>query len=201
MQIACKIGESTELRLSARHAVFAAKVDGAVETLLAGDLAMNGNVKLWNDWLTEQAGSSLMRLTTIHEGCIRINTETKQMLLYGPAHVKESMQYAIVGQLELQRLYYIILQDCGVFVKAMQGGYGRIVQAIGQEKVPICVTQPRTIKIRGSQKDFDPTLHVFHQDGGDDAYSSSVCSTCLTLTSNASLTPWNYSYCKSCFAD
>ena len=118
--------ESVNIQLSGRHALSVAKAKTAVQNFLAGELAMCGSSKLWDDWFTKSDESIyFVDLGTDGTGIIRVDFNTEQLFLYGSAPVKESIQKAILASLAMQRGQGIEEQDPECPKAAMQGSYGR----------------------------------------------------------------------------
>ncbi len=198
--------EFVSVQLSGKHALFVAKAKSAVQNLLAGELALCGDSKLWDKWFATSNGSTFFaELSAIYEGFVRVDVKTEQIFLYGSAQVKEGMQNAILNRLAMQKGHCIILRDPEGLNRAMQGSYRRIVKATRQHRAGMYVgSSTKKITISGIREDFDTAMHLFYEPKPrihEDNNSKPDCSVCLTPASDPFQTPCGHIYCKSCFAN
>ena len=198
--------EFVGVQLSGRQALLVAKAKRAVQNLLAGELAMWGDSKLWNNWFAKSNGSTFFaEISAIYEGFVRVDVEAEQVFLYGSAQVKERMQNAIVDKLVMQKRQSIALRDHEDLKRAMQGGYRKIVEATVQHRAGTYVgSSTEKITICGGRKNSDPATHLFHEPNPrihEDNHSKPDCSVCLTPASDPFQTTCGHTYCKSCFAN
>ena len=198
--------EFVGVQLSGRHALYVAKAKSAVQDLLAGELAMWGDSKLWNNWFAKSKGSTFFAsLSAIYEGFVRVDIQTEQIFLYGSAHVKEGMQNAIVDKLVMPERQSIILRDPEDPQSVMQGGYRRMVEATAQHRARLQLgSSTKKITISGTKENFDPATHPLYEPTTrihEDNTSKPDCSVCLTPASDPFQTTCGHIYCKSCFAN
>ncbi len=195
--------EFVGVQLSGRHALFVAKAKSAVQNLLAGELAMWGDSKLWDKYFAKSTGATFFaELSAISEGFVRVDVEAEQIFLYGSAHVKEGMQNAIVNKLVMQKRQSIVLRDPEDLVRATQGGYRRMVE---QHRADLYVgSSTKEITISGARENNDTATHLFHEPNlriHEDSNTKPDCPVCLTPASDPFQTTCGHIYCKSCFAN
>ena len=210
MEVGCEIDycqrEFVSVQLSGKHSLFVAKAKSAVQNLLAGELAMCRDSKLWDEWFAKSNGSTFFaELSAIYEGFVRVDVKTEQIFLYGSAQVMEGMQNAILDKLAMQKGHRIILQDPEGLKRAMQGSHRRIVEATWQHRAGMYVgSSTKKITNSGIREDFNTARHLFYEPKRrihKDNNRKPDCSVCLTPASDPIQTPCGHIYCKSCFAN
>lgn len=198
--------ESVGIQLDGRHALTVAKAKSAVQDLLAGELAMWGDFKLWDNWFAKSEGSTFFTgLSAFHKGFVRVDVMTEQIFLYGSAHVKESMQNAIVYTLVMQKRTRIVPQDHDDSKSAVQGGCGRMVEVTAQHRAGMYVgSSTKKITISDTRENLGTSTHISYEPKPrtlEDKDSKPDCSICLTAASDPFQTTCGHTYCKSCFAN
>ncbi|KAK0513092.1 hypothetical protein JMJ35_004078 [Cladonia borealis] len=197
--------EFVGVQLDGRHALTVAEAKSAVQHLLAGELAMWDDFKLWDNWFAKSKGSTFFaELSAMYEGFVRVDVNTEQIFLYGSAQVKEGMQNAIVEKLIMQKRQSIVLPDPEDLERATQEGYRKIIEAIAQHGAGLDVeSSTDNMTINGASENHDTAIHLLHEPNlqtHDDNNSKPDCSVCLTPASDPFQTTCGHTYCKSCFA-
>ena len=196
--------EFVDVQLSGRNARSVAKAKNTVQDLLAGELAMWGPSKLWDDWFaTSNASIYFAELSTICEGFVRLDVNTEQIFLYGSVQVKEGMRKAILSKLAMQEGQGIVLRDREPLKRAMQGTYRSIFEATGQHRAGLYAGYSAKEIISGSKELSDNAMPPFYQPkprNNENNKSKPDCSVCLTPASDPFQTSCGHIYCKSCFA-
>ena len=193
------------IQLDGRHALTIAKAKSAVQNLLAGELAMWGDFKLWDNCFAKSKGSNFFsELRATYEGFVRVNVNTEQIFLYGSAQVKEGMQNAIVEKLIMQKRQSIVPPDPEELERATQEGYRKIIEAIAEHSAGVQAgSGPNKTTISGSEESLDTATHLLNESDPPIHHANNCkpdCSVCLTPASDPFQTTCDHIYCKSCFA-
>ena len=199
------------LRLYGEDAKAVAKAKSALEKILAGDVALNGNVAIWDDFFAESRGLAyLYELSLTHQGYVYRDMRKHRLSIYGSADSKEKIRRALIEKLDslMETTHYISL-SAEDLKKALHGGFRRIVAALGKQNASLDIRQrPQIITITGSTRDLETARTFLDQDiasdVGDLALGESThehdCAVCWTEAENAYRTPCGHFYCASCFA-
>ena len=199
------------LRLYGEDAKAVAKAKSALEKILAGDVALNGSLEIWDDFFTESRGLAyLNELSLTHQGYVYRDMRKHRLSIYGSADSKENIRRALIEKLDSLRetTHYIFLSAEDV-KQALHGGFRRIVAAFGKQKASLDIRQrPQIITITGSTRDLETARNLLYQDVTSDighlALGESThehdCAVCWTEAENAYRTPCGHVYCASCFA-
>ena len=197
--------EFVGIQLDGRHALTVAEAKSAVQHLLAGELALWDDFKLWDNWFAKSKGSTFFaELSAMYEGFVRVDVNTEQIFLYGSAQVKEGIQNAIVEKLIMQKRQSIVLSDPEDLERATQEGYRKIIEAIAQHSAGMQAgSSTNNTTISSSEENLDTATHLSNEPDPlihDDNNSKPDCSVCLTPASDPFQTTCGHIYCKSCFA-
>lgn len=199
------------LRLYGEDAKPVAKAKSAFEEILAGDVAMNGDLGIWDDFFTNPGGLAyLNELSHMHQGYIYRDMRKHRLSLYGSADSKERIRSALIAKLHsiMEMTHYISL-SAEDFKKALQGGFRRIVATLGKQKASLDIRQrPQRITIIGSARDLETARVLLDQDVASDLENLALdestdqpdCVVCWTEAEDAYRTPCGHFYCGSCFA-
>ena len=199
------------LRLYGEDAKAVAKAKSALETILAGDVAMNGDHRIWDDFFINSGG--LMYLNELghkHQGYIHRDMRKHRLSLYGSADSKKVILNTLMKKLDslAETTHYISL-SAEDLKKALQGGFRRIVATLGKQKASLDIRQrPQSITIIGSAHDFERARALLDQNVAtdlehlalDDGTDQPDCVVCWTEAEDAYRTPCGHFYCQSCFA-
>ena len=197
--------EFVGIQLDGRHALTVAKAKSAVQNLLAGELAMWGDFKLWDNCFAKSKGSTFFsKCRAIYRGFVRVNVNAEQIFLYGSAQVKEGMQNAIVEKLIKQKRQKIILPDPEDQERATQEGYKKIIEAIAQHSASVPAgSRTNMSTFSGSEESLATATHLSNAPDPPihgDNNSEPDCSVCLTPASDPFQTTCGHIYCNSCFS-
>ena len=197
------------LRLYGEDAKAVAKAKSAFENILAGDVAMNGDLGIWDDFFANPKGLAyLNELSHRQQGYIYRDTRKHRLSLYGSAESKKHIRSALVEKLDsLTETHYISL-SAEDLKKALRGGFRRIVTTLGKQKASLVRQQPQMITIIGSARDLETARKLLDQDAAsdleslalDDSMNQPDCAVCWTEAEDARRTPCGHFYCGSCFA-
>lgn len=199
------------LRLSGEVAKAVAKAKSTFERILAGDVAMNGNQGIWNDFFDNSVGLTyLNELGHKHQGYIHRDMRKHRLSLYGSADSKKQILSTLMKKLDsLTEMTHYISLSAEDLKKALQGGFRRIVATLGKQKASLDIRQrPQIITIIGSAHDFERARALLEQDLATDLGHLALnegtdqpdCVVCWTEAEDAYRTPCGHFYCRSCFA-
>lgn len=199
------------LRLYGEDAKAVAKAKSAFERILAGDVAMNGDQGIWDDFFANPGGLAyLNELGHRHQGYIYRDMRKHRLSLYGSADSKKHVRSALIGKLDslAETTHYISL-SAEDLTKALRGGFRRIVATFGKQKASLDIRQrPQIITIIGSAYDLETARTLLDQDVAEDLEHLALdegtdqpdCVVCWTEAEDAYRTPCGHFYCGSCFA-
>lgn len=199
------------LRLHGEDAKGVAKAKSAFEKVLAGDVAMNGDHGIWDDFFTNPEGLTyLNELGHKHQGYIHRDMRKHRLSLYGSADSKKHIRSTLMEKLDsLTEMTHHIPLSPEDLKKALRGGFRRIVATLGKQKASLDIRQrPQIITIIGSAHDFERARALLDQDLAtdlehlalDEGTDQPDCVVCWTEAENAYRTPCGHFYCSSCFA-
>lgn len=189
-----------------------AKAKSAFERILAGDMAMNEDHGIWDDFFTTPVG--LMYLNELghkHQGYIYRDMRKHRLSLYGSADSMKHIRNTLIEKLDsLTEMTHYISLSAEELRKALQGGFRRIVATFGKQKASLDIRQrPQIITIIGSANDLERARVLLDQDVAIDIEHLALdegidqppdCVVCWTEAENAYRTPCGHVYCGSCFA-
>ena len=199
------------LRLYGEDAKAVAKVKSALEKILAGDVALNGDLGIWDDFFAESKGLAyLNELSLTHQGYVYRDMRKHRLTIYGSTDSKENIRRALIEKLDslMETTHYISL-SADDLKKALHGGFRRIVAALGKQKASLDIRQrPQIITITGSTRDLETARALLDEDVASDVGDLALgentnehdCAVCWTEAENAYRTPCGHVYCASCFA-
>lgn len=199
------------LRIYGEDAKAVAKAKSALENILAGDVAMNVDSVIWDEFFTNPGGLAyLNELSHTHQGYVYRDMRKHRLSIYGSAESKEKIRRALIEKLDslMETTHYISL-DAKDLKKALHGGFRRIVAALGKQKASFDIRQrPQIITIIGSARDLETARAILDQDitsgledlALDEGTHQPDCVVCWTEAEDAYRTPCGHFYCASCFA-
>ena len=199
------------LRLYGEEVKAIAKAKCAVERILAGDVAVNGNSRMWNVYFTRPEGLAyLNELSHIHQGYIYRDMRNHRLSLYGSADSKDLMRRVLIEKLDsLTEITHCISLSADELRRALQGGFRRIIATLGKQKAVLNrLRRPQTITIIGSPHDVETARALLDQNEAldlenlalDEAAAHPDCAVCWTEAEDAYRTTCGHSYCGDCFA-
>ena len=199
------------LRLYGENAKAVAKAKSAFERILAGDVAMNGDHGIWDDFFINPGG--LMYLNELghkHQGYIYRDMRKHRLSLYGSADSKKHIRSTLIEKLDsLTEMTHYISLSAEDLKKALQGGFRRVVATFGKQRASLDIRQrPQIITIIGSAHDLERPRALLDQDVAidleqlalDEGTDQPDCVVCWTEAEDAYRTPCGHFYCGSCFA-
>ncbi len=199
------------IRLYGEDAKAVAKAKSAFEKILAGDVAMNGELGIWVDFFATPGGLAyLNELGHKRQGYIYRDMRKHRLSLYGSAESKEGIRSALVNKLDsIAEMTHYIPLSAEDLKKALRGGFRRIVTTFGKQKASLDIRKrPQTITIIGSAGDMETALALLDHDIAsdledlalDEGINQPDCAVCWTEAEDAYRTPCGHLYCGSCFA-
>lgn len=199
------------LRLYGEDAKAVAKAKSAFEKILAGDVAMNGDFVVWDDFFANPGGLAYVNeLSHNNQGYIYRDMRKHRLSLYGSAGSKESIRSALIEKLNsLMEMTHTISLNVENLKKALRGGFRRIVATLGKQKASLDIRRrPQIITITGSARDLETARMLLDQDVASDVDDLTLannthqpdCAVCWTEAEEAYRTPCGHIYCTSCFA-
>lgn len=199
------------VRLYGEDAKAVAKAKSAFQKILAGDVAMNGDLRIWDDFFTNSGGLAyLNELGHTHQGYIYRDMRKHRLSLYGSADSKQPILSALIEKLDgLNEMTHYISLGAEDLKKALHGAFRRIVATFGKQKASLDIRQrPQIITITGSARDLQTARALLDQDVASDLESLALdedtdhpdCAVCWTEAEDAYRTPCGHFYCGSCFA-
>lgn len=199
------------LRLYGEDAKAVAKAKSAFEKILAGDVAMNGDLGIWDDFFTNPEGLAyLNELGHTRQGYIYRDMRKHRISLYGSVDSKEYIRGALIQKLDiLKEMTYYISLGAEDLKRALHGGFRRIVATFGKHKASLDIRQrPQTITIIGSARDLETARALLDQDVASNLETLVLsedtdhpdCAVCWTEAEDAYRTPCGHFYCGSCLA-
>lgn len=199
------------LRLYGEDAKAVARAKSAFEKILAGDVAVNGDFGVWDDFFTNSGGLAyLNELSHTHQGYIYRDMRKHRLSLYGSADSKEHIRSALIEKLDnLTEMTHHLSLSAEDLKRALQGGFRRVVAALGKQNARLDIRQrPQIVTIIGSGRDLETARALLNQDVTSDlenlAFDEDTdqpdCAVCWTEAEDAYRTPCGHFYCGSCFA-
>ena len=198
------------LRLYGEDAKAVAKAKSALEKILAGDVAMNGELLIWDDFFANSGGLTYLNvLSHTHKGYVHRDLRKHRLSLYGSLDSKQNIRRALIEKLNslMETTHYISLNPKDL-EKALHGGFRRIVAAFGKQKAHLDIRKrPQIITITGSAHDLKTARELLEEDIANELEHLALestdqpdCAVCWTEAEDAYRTPCGHFYCGSCFA-
>ena len=190
-----------------------AQAKKAFEKILAGDVAMNGDDGIWDDFFVGHEGLMyLNELSRSHKGYTYRDIRRHRLSLYGSAASKERIQSSLIEKLDgLRKMTHHIPLNADDLHKALHGGFRRIMASLGKQKAVFDIRQrPQVIIITGSARDLETAQALLDQDLASDIENLALddkggdrsdCVVCWTEAEDAYRTPCGHFYCKTCFSN
>ncbi|KAF2273743.1 uncharacterized protein EI97DRAFT_344185, partial [Westerdykella ornata] len=116
-----------------------AKAKSAVEKLLAGHIAADGNGPITDPFYFRPSSKSVLEnLGAAHGVSIHQDLRRSVLRLYGDHTGIEQVERALVAKCaELKEQSQAIILDPGALASALKGGFRQIVAALGKDKVKL----------------------------------------------------------------
>ncbi|KAH7090312.1 hypothetical protein FB567DRAFT_626309 [Paraphoma chrysanthemicola] len=190
-----------------------AKAKSAVEKLLAGHIAANGNGPITDPFYFRPSSKSFLDdLAAAH--CVFIHQDLRRSVLrlYGGDTGIEQVERALVAKCaELKESFHTIFLDPEALAFAIKGGFRQIVAALGKDKVKLdIINNLKRIIVEGSTKDVDQIQEILTSCAfssmetqiavlsisGDG--SEVFCPVCFTPPEAPIKTSCGHLYCSSC---
>ena len=202
------------LRVYGDDAKAVAKVKHAFEKIVAGDVAMNGDLAIWDDFFIGSEGLKFLNeLSYTARGYIYRDTRKHRLSLYGSADCREKLRSTLIEKVDsLAKTTHEIPLSAEDLEKALHGGLRRIVSSLGKQKVSFDRRRhPQVITITGSARDFKTARDLLDQAVASDVDDLTLdeninrrpppdCVVCWTEAEHAYRTPCDHFYCAGCFA-
>lgn len=190
-----------------------AKAKSAVEKLLAGQIAADGNRPITDPFYFRPSSKSFLDdLGAAHGVSIHQDLRRSVLRLYGDNTGIEQVERALVAKCaELKEHPDTVILDPETLAFALKGGFRQIVAALGKDKVKLdIINNPKRIIVEGSTKDMvqiqeiltscaSPSLETQIAGlsiSGDD--SELFCPVCFTPPEAPIKTSCGHFYCNSC---
>ncbi len=183
-----------------------AKAKDSLERILAGTVAMDGDVPLWSASFNN--GSVYRKLEHIQEslGILIIRDKKKSRLhIYGPPEKCEEAQRVLRDIVKTDSsTVHVIELGLNEFWRMKHGGFQRIVSALGKDVAAVdTVTTPKRILITGSFQDYQTALAIVNGLNPEGAKAEKLndkdCAVCWTEAENPYRTECDHLYCLECF--
>ncbi|KAF1837765.1 hypothetical protein BDW02DRAFT_543282 [Decorospora gaudefroyi] len=201
----------TQIRVSGCNKASVAQVKLQVESLLSGNIATNGTQALTESFFFQKTSLPFLEhISDIHRVLIIADQGRSVLRMYGdPQDVRTAQEALLCKAKELSHGSKAIILDPAAFSAAMQGGFQRIIDALGMEKIKLEIAAgQRKILVNGSDQDVSKAKDVLqaYRDGSINLSTShsvgedegSQCSVCLTPAEDPITTECGHMYCKLC---
>ena len=202
-----------QVRISGQSREPVAKAKSAVEKLLAGKIAADGNGPITDLFYFRPSSQSFLDgLRAAHGVFIHRDLRRSVLRLYGDDTGIEQVERALVAKCaELKKHSHTVILDPEAMAFALKGGFRQIVAALGKDKVKLdIINNPKRIIVEGSMKDVvqiqqiltscaSPSLETQIAGlsiSGDD--SELFCPVCFTPPEAPIETSCGHFYCSSC---
>lgn len=189
--------ELVVLRIYGEDARCVAQAKVAIESLLEGNLIMNGDSVAWHAFFAKPEGIQyLEQVQQENQAYIYRDTRKCQLRLFGSAENKENLRDIILRKIyDISTIIYLI--PIGASLRgSVHAIFHRIVTAIGTEKVQLGVSEASAaITITGSKEDYDIALAMM--DGR--RATAKACVVCWTEPVKPIRTACGHIYCSDCF--
>ena len=200
------------LRIYGEDAKAVARLKSALEKILAGDVAMNGDLGIWAEFFANSQGLTwLNELGFTHQGYIYRDMRKHRLSIYGSANSKANIRKALIEKIRsLTETTHYILLSAEDFKKALHGGFRRIVAALGKQNASLDPrTKPQIITITGSVHDLKTAQTFLDEDVATKLENLALgentdqpdCVVCWTEAEDIYHTPCGHVYCRKCFSN
>lgn len=194
------------IRISGANVSAVADLKVNIERLLVGRviLATARGKALWNDFFFSDPGLAYLNsLCQSRLLFVRRDLRTRQLIMYGPDSLYERTRAAIhEALLRHDRSFHYLTLGEDLLKKTLAGGFGRVVGAIGKEKVKLVRAQPTPyIQVHGHPRDMDTVRDILSRGSGQETSrpSSPECPACLTEPEDPVQLSCGHHYCRHCF--
>ena len=203
----------TQVRIFGQSREPVAKAKSAVEKLLLGHIATDGNDPITDPFYFKPASKNF--LVDLGAACavfIHQDLRRSVLRLYGDNMGIEQVERALVAKCaELKEQFHTVILDHEALAFALKGGFRRIVATLGKENVKLdVISNPKRILVEGSEEDaiqvqnilaspMSPSLEtkIFGLSINVDD-SELCCPVCLTPPEAPIETSCGHLYCNSC---
>jgi hypothetical protein len=192
-----------------------AKAKSAVEKLLAGQIAADGDGPITDPlYFRPSSKNFLNEIGAPHGVFIHQDLRRSVLRLYGDATGIEQVERALVAKCaELKKHCHTVILDPEALAFALKGGFRQVVAALGKDKVKLdIINNPKRIIVEGSTKDAAQVQEILTSCAsppletqiaglsisGDD--SELFCPVCFTPPEAPIKTSCGHFYCSSCLA-
>ena len=198
------------LQLQGENAAAVAKAKGALERILIGEVAMNGDVKIWDSFFATPEGLYLLEQIALPlNAYVHRDMRKRQLSLFGCAGRNRQMENSLLDkltQLRANTLHAVLSPG-----KAPQVLFRHVLEALGKEKVKLELRRGMMAKIiiLGDMKDWEVARRLMNHESPNDLTTMSLkedipndanCAICWSKDENSYRTPCNHTYCKPCLA-
>jgi hypothetical protein len=202
-----------QVRISGQSRESVAKAKTAVEKLLAGQIAADGNGPITDlFYFRPMSKSFLDGLRAAHGVFIHQDLLRSVLRLYGDDTGIEQVERALAAKCaEMKKYFHTVILDPEALAFALKGGFRQIVAALGKDKVKLdIINNPKRIIFEGSTKDAIQIQQILTSSAspsldtqiaglsisGDD--SEPFCPVCFTPPETPIKTSCGHFYCSSC---
>ena len=198
-------------RISGEDVKSVARAKIAFEKVLAGNVVMEGDTVLWDEFFATPAGLIYLKeLYQTQNAFVCRDSRKSRLTLHGPAEAQDRLRLALISKVkELSQQTHTIVLSSEMATRALTGGLRQIAARLGKHVASLDVKRkPNTIAIRGSSRVFDTAQLLLNQAQPLDAIavapepSASIpdCVVCWTEAEDAYQTRCGHVYCRDCFA-
>jgi prepilin-type processing-associated H-X9-DG protein len=204
-----------QVRISGQSREPVAKAKSAVEKLLAGQIAVDGNGPITDPFYFRPSSKSFLDdLGAAHGVFIHQDLRRSVLRLYGDDTGIRQVERALVAKCaELKEQSHTVILDPEALAFALKGGFRQIVAALGKDKVKLdIINNPKRIIVEGSTKDVVQIQEILTSCAapsletqiaglsisGDD--SELFCPVCFTPPEAPIKTSCGHFYCSTCLA-
>ncbi|EOA90736.1 uncharacterized protein SETTUDRAFT_101268 [Exserohilum turcica Et28A] len=191
-----------------------AKAKSAVEKLLAGQIATDGNSPITDAFYFRPWSKSFLDdLGAKHGVFIHQDLRRSVLRLYGNATGIAHVERALVAKCaELKEHSHTVILDPAALAFALKGGFRKIVAALGKDKVKLdIISNPKRIIVQGSTQDVLQIQEILTSRASsppldtliaglslNDDDSELCCPVCFTPPEAPIKTSCGHIYCSSC---
>ena len=199
--------QSTLIRVSGGDTKAIASAKIAVEEILAGSIAKNGDENIWDDFFSTPKGLIYLRdLGRWHKTMIRQDALRSRITIWGSVEVKDKVERDLLKKSwDLLSTSHIIKLTDDTLDNALRGAFGRIVSVLGKRAASFqLASEPKTITIYGSIHDLRRAEKILYEDISSQIAVGQLdneenCAVCWTSPADAYDTFCGHKYCKDCF--
>ncbi|KAL6718757.1 hypothetical protein ACLMJK_002991 [Lecanora helva] len=181
------------------------------EHMLAGEVAVDGGSKIWDDYFSTAPGLIYLKeLGSKNKGYICRDIRKRQLALFGTQASLLKMTQILHAKLdELKRDVHEIPLDDESYMRARRGAFQRIEKVLGKENTTLhFFSNSKYIRITGSSQDLKKAQRILAQeipvtsaldDLKPDSTTPPDCTLCWSSAENPYRTPCGHHYCLNCF--